>query len=172
MLSLKSKQFSYPTNPIAFFAVPVPIGRNQNVPTECQIKERARSKVYAVRHKEKQKAIKKLEDKEELRRAVYEMKKCIRSRTYSAFKAKGFKKSSTTGKILGCNWEQFTKHIEKQFVDGMSWHNRSEWHIDHIIPISCATTIEGLEKLSHYSNLRPLWAAQNLAKSNRLVLIQ
>lgn len=90
---------------------------------------------------------------------------------YCALKNSGFKKGSTTEKMLGCTFRQFSKHIETQFTDGMSWDNRSEWHLDHIIPLSCATTIEGLEKLSHYTNIRPLWAADNLAKSDNLVLL-
>lgn len=95
----------------------------------------------------------------------------LRNRLLMAFKNGGFKKQSTTEKMLGCTFKQFTKHIEKQFTDGMSWDNRGEWHLDHILPLSCATTIEGLERLSHYTNIRPLWAADNLSKSNNLVLI-
>jgi len=102
---------------------------------------------------------------------IYAMTERIRSRTAMAFKKNGFKKNSTTEKMLGCTFKQFTKHIEKQFTDGMSWDNRSQWHLDHILPLSCATTIEGLEKLSYYTNIRPLWAADNLSKSDNLVLV-
>jgi hypothetical protein len=102
---------------------------------------------------------------------VYLMARRVRARMYMALREKGFRKESTTAKMLGCSWEKFTKHIESQFTDGMSWDNRSEWHLDHVLPLSCATTIEGLEKLSHYTNIRPLWAAENLRKSDNLVLI-
>lgn len=102
---------------------------------------------------------------------VFAMAERLRNRLYIVMKNSGFKKNSRTEKMLGCSFKQFTKHIERQFTDGMSWDNRSEWHLDHIIPLSCATTIEGLEKLSHYTNIRPLWAADNLAKSNNLVLL-
>jgi hypothetical protein len=102
---------------------------------------------------------------------VYAMAERLRNRLFIVFKLRGFKKQSRTEKMLGCTFKQFTKHIEKQFADGMSWDNRGEWHLDHIIPLSCATTVEGLEKLSRYTNIRPLWAADNLLKSNNLVLI-
>ena len=102
---------------------------------------------------------------------VYAMAERLRNRLLMAFKNGGFKKQSTTEKMIGCTFKQFTKHIETQFTGGMSWDNRADWQLDHIIPLSCATTIEGLEKLSHYTNIRPLWAAENLAKSNHLVLI-
>jgi hypothetical protein len=102
---------------------------------------------------------------------VYQMAGRVRARMQAALTRNGFGKESKTAKTLGCSWKQFTKHIESQFVDGMSWDNRSEWHLDHILPLSCATTIEGFERLSHYTNIRPLWAAENRRKSDKLVLI-
>ena len=101
---------------------------------------------------------------------VFSMSGRLRARLNIAFKTNGFKKNSCTEKMLGCTFKQFTQHIEKQFTDGMSWDNRGEWHLDHIVPLYCATTIEGLEKLSHYKNIRPLWAADNRAKSKNLLL--
>jgi hypothetical protein len=103
--------------------------------------------------------------------SVYLIGNRIRARMRRAFTRNGFGKESKTEKMLGCSFKQFTKHIESQFADGMCWGNRSEWHLDHIIPLSCATTIEGLERLSHYTNIRPLWAAENILKSDNLVLI-
>jgi hypothetical protein len=102
---------------------------------------------------------------------IYQMARRVRGRMHTALREKGFSKESKTAKTLGCSWKQFTKHIESQFTDGMSWDNKSEWHLDHVVPLSCATTIEGLEKLSHYTNIRPLWAAENLRKSDNLVLM-
>jgi hypothetical protein len=51
----------------------------------------------------------------------------------------------------------------------MSWDNYGVygWHIDHIIPKSLIKTKEDLIKISHYSNLRPLWAFDNLSKGNK-----
>jgi hypothetical protein len=102
---------------------------------------------------------------------VYLMAGRVRARMQQAVTRNGFGKESQTEKMLGCSWKRFCQHIESQFTDGMSWDNRSEWHLDHVIPLSCATTIEGLKKLSHYTNIRPLWAAENLRKSDNLVLI-
>jgi hypothetical protein len=102
---------------------------------------------------------------------IYQMARRVRGRMRMALREKGFSKESKTAKTLGCSWKQFAKHIESQFTDGMNWDNQSEWHLDHVVPLSCATTIEGLEKLSHYTNIRPLWAAENLRKSDNLVLM-
>lgn len=101
---------------------------------------------------------------------IYAMSCRLRSRLALAFKANGYKKQSTTEKMLGCSFAKFKRHIESQFTKGMNWDNRADWHLDHILPLSCAKTIEGLEKLSHYSNIRPLWAKDNLVKSDNLVL--
>ena len=41
--------------------------------------------------------------------------------------------------------------------------------IDHIIPISSGNTEEEVIKLCHYNNLQPLWAEENLLKSNKSI---
>ena len=50
----------------------------------------------------------------------------------------------------------------------MTWENQGEWHFDHIIPISSAQTEEEVIKLNHYTNFQPLWAEDNLRKSNKI----
>lgn len=86
---------------------------------------------------------------------------------------KGYSKTAII-KGVGCTREELIKHIESQFEEGMSWDNYGEWHIDHIIPLAAAKTeclesmVENLKYLNHYSNLRPLWAAENIAKGASL----
>jgi Ni/Co efflux regulator RcnB len=92
----------------------------------------------------------------------------IRSLVQSAIKRRGYTKKSRTFEILGCDYEAFAKHIESQFKDGMSWDNRSEWHIDHIIPIASAKTESEVLALNHYTNLQPLWAVDNLKKGKKI----
>ena len=100
---------------------------------------------------------------------LYNMLRRLRSRTKLAFKAKGWKKDSSTQKMLGCDWETLKIHMESQFKDGMLWDNMGEWEIDHIIPLSTAQTEDELKKLSHYTNLQPLWAGPNRTKSNKVL---
>lgn len=78
-------------------------------------------------------------------------------------------KSKHTFEIIGCSPQLLKEHLENQFVSGMGWDNRSEWHIDHIVPLSSAKTEDELYKLCHYTNLQPLWAEENLKKSNKIV---
>lgn len=78
-------------------------------------------------------------------------------------------KSGSAVSDLGCTIHEFKQYLESRFTIGMSWDNRSEWHIDHIIPLSNfdLTDRGQLLQACHYTNLQPLWAEDNLKKSNR-----
>lgn len=72
---------------------------------------------------------------------------------------------------LGCSPEELRKHLESKFKPGMTWENHSVtgWHIDHIRPL-CSFDLKDPEqfaKACHYTNLQPLWAKENSAKSGR-----
>jgi hypothetical protein len=72
-------------------------------------------------------------------------------------------------KILGCSAKELKNHLEIQFKEGMNWDNYgSGWHVDHIIPYDTASSVDEVEKLTHYLNLQPLWEEENLKKSNKL----
>lgn len=100
---------------------------------------------------------------------LYKFKHRTRSLISQTFIKKGFSKNSRTHEILGIDYDGFMKHIESQFVDGMSWDNRGEWELDHKIPVSLGKSSEEIIKLNHYSNFRPLWRKDNLLKSNTLL---
>jgi hypothetical protein len=111
-------------------------------------------------------------EKNKTRRAADELfrLKCnMRCIIAQAFRLNGYKKKSKSEKILGCSWSFLKSYIEVRFQDGMSWENRSEWHIDHIIPHSKAKTKKDVIRLNHYKNLRPLWAKENLIKADNLI---
>lgn len=82
----------------------------------------------------------------------------------------GVSKSASTIKLLGCTREKLVAHIEAQFVLGMTWGNRSEWHIDHIKPCASFDMLDPEQQrvCFHYTNLQPLWALDNLKKGARL----
>jgi hypothetical protein len=80
--------------------------------------------------------------------------------------------SNRIEKLFGYSIDELRRHLERQFVRGMSWDNmaRRGWHIDHIHPRKCfdTTTIAGLRAYWALPNLRPLWAKANLAKRDRV----
>lgn len=91
-----------------------------------------------------------------------------RARINKALKTKNIIKDKRTKDMLGCSIEYMKIHIEKQFLKGMSWDNRSLWHIDHIVPISSAKNENDVIMLNHFTNLRPLWAKDNLSKGGKM----
>ena len=95
----------------------------------------------------------------------------MRSRLCNYLKRCGVTKKNKTFEIVGCTPKFLKEHLENQFIDGMNWDNRSEWHIDHLVPLSSAKTKDELYKLCHYTNLQPLWAKDNLKKSNKIFTI-
>jgi hypothetical protein len=106
----------------------------------------------------------------ERRRAdpIFRAASYMRARLSEIVRTRGFTKRSALSKLLGCSFEEFRAHIASQFREGMSWDNYGSWHIDHIIPLSTAKTLDALENLAHYTNLQPLWAAENLSKKDKL----
>lgn len=91
----------------------------------------------------------------------------LRARVREAFRWGGWGKRSTTGDLLGCSWRELLSHLESQFLPGMTWDNRGDWEIDHRLPLSSAKSEDDMVKLSHYTNLQPLWRTDNRRKGNR-----
>lgn len=81
--------------------------------------------------------------------------------------------TETAKELLGISTQEFKEYIETQFQEGMSWENWSVygWHLDHIRPISSFNLHNQEERklCFHYSNLRPLWARDNLSKGSKVV---
>jgi hypothetical protein len=76
---------------------------------------------------------------------------------------------SATFEIVGCTPDFLRSHLEKQFKPGMTWENYgSHWHVDHRIPLASGTTPEEVMGLSHWTNLQPLEALENMMKSDKL----
>jgi hypothetical protein len=74
--------------------------------------------------------------------------------------------------LLGCDWMDFVLHIEAKFLPGMTWHNhgQSGWHFDHIRPLSSfdLTDARQLSEGCHFTNVQPLWAADNIRKGGKV----
>jgi hypothetical protein len=80
-------------------------------------------------------------------------------------------------------WELYN-HLDYLGQPGMTWENRGGrlgWHVDHRWPVSSFSVpipegVPGHKKALHaigakcwaFTNLQPMWAAENIAKSDRL----
>lgn len=96
---------------------------------------------------------------------IFDIKCRVRTLVSTYIYRRGHARSKRTKEILGIDsWQQLAIHLEKQFTEGMSWGNRKDWHVDHIVPISSANTEEDVIRLNHYTNLRPIWAKENMSK--------
>lgn len=103
---------------------------------------------------------------------LYRLKCNLSKRIKDALKQGGYSKTSKTMQILGCGIDELKAHIERQFTKGMSWAKLGpEIHIDHIIPLATAKSEEDLAALNHFTNLRPMWAKENLEKSDAILFL-
>jgi hypothetical protein len=104
---------------------------------------------------------------------IFKLTITLRNRIKNFMKCKGISKNinKKTIEMVGCSPTELKEHIEKQFMDGMSWENHGPtgWHLDHIIPLISAETEEDMFKLNHYTNLQPLWAKDNLKKGKKIL---
>ena len=104
------------------------------------------------------------------------LKDSLRSRLNSAVSNYLDKGNVSHVRDLGCTIEELVVYIQSQFYphpitqEPMTWSNRGSgpntWQLDHIIPFCSASTKEDLKDRIHFSNLRPLWWDEHLAKSN------
>ena len=107
------------------------------------------------------------------RRRKNKITTCLYSSLYQAF-GHGFG-TINVWEILGYSYEEFTKHIESRFEDGMSWDNHGEkWEIDHIIPqnffeFQSYRDVE-FKMCWRLENIRPLWRSENKQKGNKVLV--
>ena len=140
-----------------------------------------KEKIKAYRKANKEKIAEQNKVYEMQRRAkdpFFRLKQNYRRSCYRAFKSIGNKKNNRSLKLLGLEtWQELAKHLGSKFYDHpktgekmtFDHHGIHGWHIDHIIPLASAKTEEDIIKLCHYTNLQPLWAEDNLKKSNKIL---
>jgi len=128
---------------------------------------------YEKAHKEEKKRYRQNKLKTDI---SYKLSVALRRRTGMA--VKGNQKSGSAVKDLGCSIEEFKKHLESKFYpnpktgEPMTWDNWTidGWHLDHIVPLSLfnLSNREEFLRASNYTNYQPLWADDNLSKSNKI----
>lgn len=101
----------------------------------------------------------------------FKLLKTLRSRLGNALKKQNSSKNNKTIELLGCSISFLKGYLAGKFKEGMSWENHGEWHIDHIKPCASFNLLDEEEhkKCFHYTNLEPLWAAENLSKGCKII---
>jgi hypothetical protein len=132
---------------------------------------REKRKAYLRRNHKKILTARKRYERKRRENPQWKILSSLRGRLWCALK--GYFKTASTKKLLGCSLEHFKKHLELQFKSGMSWKNYgiTGWHIDHIRPCASFDLTKPEEQAAcfHYTNLQPLWAKDNQKKYTKIV---
>lgn len=101
----------------------------------------------------------------------FRLKSTLQSRLWHAIKAQAATKVDKTLALTGLPISKLKEYLAEKFTTGMAWDNYGEWHIDHIRPCSSfdLTDPEQQKQCFHYTNLQPLWAADNIRKHDSWV---
>jgi hypothetical protein len=73
--------------------------------------------------------------------------------------------------LVGCSRADLMTWLENQFKPGMTWGNYgTRWHVDHKTPLARFSLGDRDQRkiASHYRNLQPLWAEENIAKGDKI----
>jgi hypothetical protein len=130
--------------------------------TEREYRRKNKDKINARKRKLREKYV---------TNPIYRIRYSVKERIRSFLNSRNMQKNNKTFEMVGIKPAELKYYLEKQFQEGMTWDNYGlyGWHIDHIIPISSANNEEELIKLCHYTNLQPLWAVDNIRKSNKII---
>lgn len=98
---------------------------------------------------------------------AFRAKASLRARLIQALN--GATKSVKTMELVGCTLPELKAHLESLFTPGMSWDNYGRWNIDHIMPCAMFDLLDPKQQREcfHYTNLQPLWARDNVRKSDK-----
>ena len=85
------------------------------------------------------------------------------------------KQGRAWAKLLPYSMDQLMRHLERQFLPGMGWHNMGTWEIDHIVPQSAFNFASpddaDFQACWALTNLRPLWSRENESKKDKRIYL-
>ena len=138
-----------------------------------RLKNKEKTKEYQKSYYQKNKEVILVKNKKWMDNKLYVEKneryiamRVLRTAVCNSFTRRGVKKNNKTEELLGASWDVVQAHFESLFTEGMSWSNRGKWHVDHIRPVSSFEDLHD-PSMNHYTNLQPLWAEDNFAKSDK-----
>jgi hypothetical protein len=108
---------------------------------------------------------------------IKRMFQCIRGRVlYHPDQLKSNRKLIPPAEgLIGLSRKEFREYMTALFRPGMTFYNwgtdvDNQWQLDHTCPVSAfdVQDLEQVKRLSHYTNLRPMWGEENQLKWNIL----
>ena len=137
-----------------------------------QIVNKNKIKAYNKTWRKSTKNIRSNKRRERIKHDVqYKLSESLRRRLRCALN--GNYKSGSAVRDLGCTIDELKSYLESKFQSGMTWDNWTidGWHIDHIKPLASFDLTDRKQMLEacHYTNLQPLWATDNLSKSDKIL---
>ena len=129
-------------------------------------------KVYSKNNREKINANNNKRYKENF---MFRLNRCVRSSVRGSLKLNNISKNGRHWEdLVGYTSQELRDHLEKFFLPGMTWDNYGIWHLDHILPISffkyASTDDVEFKFCWGLENLQPLWAKDNIRKSNKIIM--
>lgn len=99
---------------------------------------------------------------------LFKLRSLLRNRILCALK-RTYKSAHTT-ELLGCPVVWLEVHLESLFKPGMTWANYGPvWHVDHVKPCAAFDLCDPEQQriCFHWTNLQPLFAVENMQKSDK-----
>ena len=94
----------------------------------------------------------------------------LNTRISDVLKKQGVVKAAKTAALIDAEIADFKAYLSSNWEEGMSWDNygRDGWHVDHIRPCASFDLNDEEQQLVcfNWRNLRPMWAAENISKSD------
>ena len=128
-------------------------------------------KVYCKNNREKINANNNKHYKENFK---FRLNRCVRSSVRDSLKLNNISKNGRHWEdLVGYTSQELIDYLEKLFLPGMTWDNYEEWHLDHILPQSFfeynSTDDVEFKYCWSLDNLQPLWAKDNIRKSDKII---
>ena len=105
---------------------------------------------------------------------LYKLVANFRTAIWTVLKENNMDKYGHYFEILQYSPEELSIHLENQFTEGMTWENYGEWHVDHKLPITAFNFQEigdnEFMRCWGLDNLQPMWADENIRKSNKILV--
>lgn len=89
----------------------------------------------------------------------------VRSRVHKMYKAINTKKRTRTSKLIGTTASKLEAYLILTAINNYGyWYEGCAYHIDHVIPLSWAQSVQEIKKLCHWTNLQYLTPEHNMKK--------